>query len=382
LPRRSAIGHGRIMANPEDIETVVIIGAGLAGLTAGYVFSRKGFRPRILERELQVGIPWSRRHPQLTLNTHRTVSHLPGLNYPPGTGAFPKREAVVAHLAEFATLHDMPIEYGVDVQRVTREGANFCLQTSAGQIVTKNVVIAVGRDGLPSIPAWEGAEVFSGRIIHAADFGDALEYTGKSVLVVGGGNSGFDVLNHLSRVETKQVWLSMRSGAAVLPKRLKGFAVHRLSPIIDAVPTRVADAAISLTQWLAFGSVQGFGFPPPRYGAATRLASENVAIPVDDGAMTAIRSGRIQIVGDVAKFEHHQVFTAGGKAVSPDIVVAATGYTSRLQDLFAEEDIGLDRKNTPTEISGMWFIGMKPSLVSYFHNALKEAVRISGQLRP
>ncbi|KRB57071.1 hypothetical protein ASE04_28650 [Rhizobium sp. Root708] len=368
------------MTNPEPIEQVVIIGAGLSGLTAAYVLARKGIRARILEREMQIGVPWSKRHPQLTLNTHRSLSHLPELNYPAGTGAFPKRDAVIAHLSTFAMKHALPIEYGVDMEKIGRAATGFRLQTSAGEILTRNVVFAIGRDGKPRIPNWEGAGNFQGEVLHAAEFGHSQRYAGKRVLVAGGGNSGFDVLNHLMRVETAEAWFSVRGGAAVLPKRLKGFAVHRLSPLMDVVPASFADAAIALTQRLAFGDIATLGFPPARSGAATRLADENVAIPVDDGAIDAIRVGRIRLVGEIAKFTADTVFTKDGQSFAPDVVIAATGYASSLSDLLDDADVKINSTTMTSDTPGIWLIGMKPGLVSYFRNALNEATAMSKRI--
>jgi hypothetical protein len=70
-----------------------------------------------------------------------------------------------------------------------------------------------------------------------------------------------------------------------------------------------------------------------------------------------------------------------GMAITSEIVVAATGYTSQPSNLWVDDRIEPDLKTMTTGTSRIWFIGMEPSLVSYFRNALKEAVRISRQLR-
>jgi len=368
------------MTNPASIEPVVIIGAGLSGLTAAYILARKGISSRILEREMQVGVPWSKRHPQLTLNTHRGLSHLPDMDYPVGTSSFPKRDAVIAHLSAFALKHALPIEYGVDLEKIDRAAAGFRLQTSVGEILIRNVVLAVGRDGRATIPTWKGGDLFKGEVLHAAEFGHSKRYAGKRVLVVGGGNSGFDVLNHLARVKTAKVWFSVRGGTAVLPKRLKGFAVRRLSPLMEMMPTPFADAAMAITQRLAFGNIATLGFPAARVGAATRLAQEDVAIPVDEGAISAIRAGRIQLVGEIAKFTADSVFTVSGRSIAPDIVIAATGYSSGLSDLANEADIKINWKMMTSDTPGIWLIGMKPGLVSYFRSALNEATAMSKRI--
>ncbi|WP_426122971.1 FAD-dependent oxidoreductase [Pararhizobium sp. PWRC1-1] len=88
-----------------SVRDVVVIGSGLSGLTAAHVLKMHGIDTLILEKESDLGGRRERRHPQLTLNTHRVLSSLPGLKYPVGTGAFPKRDSVVAHLREFQDKH-------------------------------------------------------------------------------------------------------------------------------------------------------------------------------------------------------------------------------------------------------------------------------------
>ncbi|PYE23573.1 cation diffusion facilitator CzcD-associated flavoprotein CzcO [Rhizobium sp. PP-CC-3A-592] len=353
-----------------NVHDVVIIGAGLAGLTAAYVLRQNGISAIILEQEPEIGVSWQRRHPQLTLNTHRDLSTLPGARYPKGTGAFPKRDAVVRHLQAFAREHAFDIRHGVTVSSVTREdGGSFRIVSDAGEFHAAHVIMAVGRDTEKQLPAWDGLEHYDGDVRHAADFGNAQDYAGRSVLVVGGGNSGFDVLNHLSRVKTGPVWFSVRRGPSILPKRLLRFAVHRLSPVMQALPTPLVDRMIAATQHLAFGSLSRLGFPKGSHDAATRLVHDKIAIPVDDGAMAAIRSGQITVVRGVRSFERDAVILEDESRLTPDMVIVATGYgTSAL----AGEPVG----STP----GLWHMGLTPSLTSFFRETEREAAKIARSI--
>lgn len=368
-----------------NVERVVIVGAGLAGLTVAYHLKRLGIKNLILDKGGEIGASWSARHQQLTLNTHRSVSHLPGLQYQSGTPAFPKRDDVVRHLESFAQRHAFPIRFNVDVTGISKAGSCFVITSSTGPVFAEHVVIATGRDHDPRWPQIRGVETFTGQRIHASDFGDVKQYAGKRVLVVGGGNSGFDILNHLCRVDTEEVWLSVRSGSAVLPKRLRGIAVHRLSPLMDMLPSAFADLAIGFTQRLAFGNIQSFGFPKPGRGAATRLRCDHIAIPVDDGAMGAIKAGRIAVVREVDRVVGGTVYLAGGDIVEPDILIAATGYGPRLGCTLGDLSV-LDAKGNPilgsdnvsSSVPGLWFSGMTPGLVSYFRSVDREAGKIAA----
>lgn len=373
------------MPPTSSVHDVVVIGAGLAGLTAAYELKQRGIAALVLEKEKAVGLPWARRHPQLTLNTHRTLSSLPGLKYPPGTGAFPGRDAVIAHLRAFRDKHQFEIEYEVDVLCVQKRDDLFLIDTTVGTVRARHLIVATGRDAGPNIPPWKGLESFTGELVHAADFGDAQAYAGKTILVVGGGNSGFDVLNHLSRVDTKQVWFSVRRQPGLLPKRLGRFAVHRLSPLMAMLPSRMVDHLIAWTQRIALGNLSRHGFPPGPADAATRLARDNVAIAVDDGAIAAIRRGHISVVPEILEFAASRVMLSDGLSVEPDVVIAAVGYRSGLTSLLPPLAM-IDREDAAHvgveagAVSNLWFVGMKPSLTSYFHQARREARSIAGSI--
>lgn len=365
----------------------MVVGGGAAGLAAAHALTRAGVTTQILEREQRLAEPWHRRHDNLHLNTHRDLSSLPGVSYPAGTPAFPHRSAVVRHLNEFADTHQLPIAFGVDVDEIEFRGNHWLLRTSEGLKAARYVVIATGRDRQPFIPAWTGMEDFSGRIIHSADFGKASDYAGKKVLVVGAGNSGFDALNHLSRVGTGQIWLSARNGPSLLPKRIGKIAVHRISPLMANLPTWLADAVMAATQRLVFGDLTKYGLPPAPSGGASRLGSDYTAIAADDGAVEAIKAGRIIVVPQLREFRRDGVVLDNGQRIAPDIVIAATGYRTGLEPMLGKLGV-LDAKGVPLfngavndpKLPGLWFTGMRPSIRGCFANATIQAAAIAREI--
>ena len=365
---------------------LIVIGAGAAGLAAADALGRLGVPAIVLEKEMRLAEPWRRRHERLHLNTHRALSALPGLSYPPRTGAFPHKDVIVDHLEDFARERGLAVEFGVAVERIAGDGQGWLVHTSAGPRSAAHVIVATGRDRLPWMPDWPGAAAFRGKLIHAADFGTAEDYSGKSVLVIGAGNSGFDVLNHLSGVDTKHVWLSARHGPSLLPKRIGSVAVHRFAGFMAQLPTPIVDRMISATQRLVFGDLSRFGLPPAPKGGASRLGAEQIAIAVDDGAVAALKAGRITVAAPVASFDGAAVRLSDGAIIEPDVVIAGTGYRTGLEtmvgDLGVLDQKGVPKANggTPSGQPGLWFIGMRPSLTSYFHSAGLQAREIARQI--
>jgi len=367
---------------------VIVIGAGASGLAAADALARRGLPVLVLEMEAHVAGPWRRRHQRLSLNTHRVFSSLPGLAYPPGTPAFPSREQVIAYLERYVEERGLKVEFGFEVVSIEPDGNGWTVGSRDGrQRHAAHVVFATGHDKVPWMPDWPGMAGFTGRLVHAADFGRVEDYAGKRVLVVGAGNSGFDVLNHLSAGKAERIWLSVRQGPSLLPKRVGKVAVHRFAGMMERLPTAVTDLAIAATQRAVLGDIRRLGLPRAPSGGATRLRDEQIAIPVDDGAIAAMRAGRIAIVAPVARFEGDRVVLADGSSLDADVVIAATGYRTGLETILdglrvVDATTGRPKATgaEPTGQKGLWFIGMRPGITGHFHSAGREARALAATI--
>lgn len=371
----------------EHVKPVVIVGAGLSGLACAEALARRKIPVTVLEAEDRVAGPWRRRHPQLRLNIHRHFARLPGRRMPAEDGAFVRRDTVVGYLEDYADALPVTIEYGVAVQQVERAGDRWRLETSRGPIECAHVIFATGRDRIPQIPDWPGRSTFRGEIIHAADLGDVSRFDGKRVLVVGAGNSGGDVLNHLARHTSAQVTISVRYGPAIVPVRIFGFPLHRAANLFAALPLWLADPAFRLTERLFLGNLRRYGLTSHPKGGGTRLAEDGVAFAMDDGFVAAIKSGRFRVRGPVARFGADRVVFGDGGSVQPDVVIAATGYRTGLEPLLGHLGV-LDDQGQPLcpmgeadpDNPGLWFTGYRAVMQGYFHAAGVAAARIADRI--
>ena len=84
---------------PQD---VIILGAGTSGLSIAKCLLNKGIKPLVVEEAAAVASSWRKRHPQLSLNTHRSLSALPGKAIDKRLGDFVKRDDYVAYVEAFA----------------------------------------------------------------------------------------------------------------------------------------------------------------------------------------------------------------------------------------------------------------------------------------
>jgi Pyridine nucleotide-disulphide oxidoreductase len=366
---------------------VVIIGAGLSGLSAAYALRQKGIDALILEKEQRIAEPWRKRHPQLHLNTHRRLSSLPGYPLSPDGPGFPSRDEVIGYLERYALATEANIRYATKVENLRRSGGRWSLETSTGTVHARYVIFATGKEHTPSIPDWPGKQKWRGRLIHSAELGDVAQYADKDILVVGAGNSGTDVLNHLARVPTHSVQVSIRHGSTIVPTWFAGFPVQLGSPVMEKLPLWLLDKVLAATEWLAFGDLRRFGIPK-RAGGASRLIREGISPAIDRGFVSALKAGDARIVNAVSRFTKDAVVLADGKRLQPQIVIAATGYrtglTSLLDKIGVLNDRGLpvcDAIGEAIDVPGLWFAGMSPRLTGYFWAARRNSGPMAEAIR-
>lgn len=73
------------------------------------------------------------------------------------------------------------------------------------------VVVATGHFSVPNTPYFEGFENFNGRILHAHDFRDALEFKGKDILIVGSSYSAEDIGSQCFKYGARTITFSYRT---------------------------------------------------------------------------------------------------------------------------------------------------------------------------
>ncbi len=123
------------------------------------------------------------------------------------------------------------------------------------------VVVATGPDATAVVPSWPGLSGYTGHVHHAGKFRNVSDVAGKDVLVVGAGNSGVDLLNHLIGSSAGRLWLSARSGIDVAPKTFAGVPTHLSAVAGRRLPTRTQDILLRAIQSLAFGDLTSYGLP-------------------------------------------------------------------------------------------------------------------------
>src|SRR4051794_5219204 len=205
---------------PVERVEVAVIGAGQAGLTMGYLLARQGRRFVILEAADSLGAGWRTRWDSLTLFTSRRYSSLAGLEFPGDPDGYPTRDDVIASLEQYAAAFTLPVELNSPVRSLSGEGDRFRLRLDDRRIEADQIVVATGAFQVPHVPRLVGElapEVFQ---THSTGYRRPSDVPAGTVLVAGGGNTGYQIAKELSA--THQVKLAVGSRQKPLPQRLLG----------------------------------------------------------------------------------------------------------------------------------------------------------------
>lgn len=367
---------------PED---VVIVGAGPAGLAAAHELRRTGIAPHLIDQADRVASSWRRRHDQLRLNTHRWFSHQPGRRIARHLGAYPARDDYVAYLEDYLAWSGIEVEFGVTANRIDRgTRGGWHVDTDADPLEAGNVIVATGSDRLPWTPAWPGLERYRGKLLHAGEFRHADDFAGKRVLLVGAGNSGVDIGNHLAAVDIGPSWVSVRNGPTIAPQYVFGIPMHPLLVGLRWLPIKLQDFNVRLVSRLALGDLAQYGMPRPPKGALTRQIEDGVTLSVDNGFTAALKQGRFEVVPPIESLDERLVHLQDGRVLEPEAIICATGYRLGLEPLVGHLDV-LDERGRPRWIAdrsspdhaGLWFLGQNSSTYGNMHIRRGEARRLA-----
>ena len=199
---------------------VVVVGSGQAGLAVGYFLAHQGRRFVILDGADSIGATWRSRWDSLVLFTPRRYDSLPGLGFPGEPDGYPTRDEVVTYLEQYASTFELPVELGSDVRALTTNGATFCLELADRRIEADQVVVATGPFQTPRVPEVArrlAPEVFQA---HSAAYRKPSDVPAGTVVVVGGGNTGYQIAAELSA--THSVHLAVGGRQPPLPQKLLG----------------------------------------------------------------------------------------------------------------------------------------------------------------
>ena len=318
----------------------IVIGAGQAGLAAGYHLQRAGVRFTLLEAGLQAGGSWPNYYDSLTLFSPARFSSLPGLPLPGDPERYPKRDEVASYLQQYAAHFNLPITTSAKVASVERGDAAFHLVTESGaHYQARSLVAATGSFHRPNLPQLPGQTEFRGTVIHSSAYRNPEPFRGQRVLVVGARNSAVQIGVELAQVA--QTTLATREPLRFKPQRIHGQDIH-------------------FWWWLTgFDRVELASLPGK---VVSQLSSSGV---LDTGKyQAAIAAGRPDHRPMFQSFTRDGVIWADGREEAVDTVIFATGYKPNLDflaPLGAIDDTGqaCQQGGVSLTVPGLYYVGLQ-----------------------
>jgi putative flavoprotein involved in K+ transport len=199
---------------------VIVVGGGQAGLALGYHLAKQGRDFTILEAASEPAAAWRERWDSLKLFTSARYDGLPGMDFPGDPDRYPTRDEVADYLTEYARRFDLPVELNSRVKAVRRQGDRYLVELGDRTYEAQQVVIATGPFQAPLVPPL-AQDLGDGVMqMHSTAYRSPESLPEGRVLVVGGGNTGFQIAQELSA--SREVHLSIGSRQTPLPQRILG----------------------------------------------------------------------------------------------------------------------------------------------------------------
>lgn len=343
--------------SPVDHVDVIVIGAGLSGIGAGYhLQTRCPDRDYlILEARSAIGGTWDLfRYPGVRSDSDM---HTLGYSFRPWREdkAIADGPAILRYVRETAS------EYGIDRHirfdhrvvaaewssdddrwslRVDHDGAEIIFTCSFLMVCAGYYSYAGGYR-----PAFRGEERFTGPIVHPQDWPADLEYEGARIVVIGSGATAITLVPalaeraaHVTMLQRSPTYVVSRPDrdriANSLHRWLPEGLAHRLIRLKNTwfqqvVYRRTRTDPDGVRRKLLDGVRAGLG---PDYDVDTHFTptydpwDQRLCLIPNGDLFSAIRSGRATVVTDhIAEFDATGIALHSGEHLDADIIVTATG---------------------------------------------------------
>jgi putative flavoprotein involved in K+ transport len=314
----------------------VIIGSAQAGLSMAYHLKKMSKNFIVVDGEKEIGASWLNRWDSLKLFTPTEYNHLPGFKFDAPKGYYPDKFEVANYFKSYVKEFDIPIQFNTLIQSVRKTNKGFHVEHKDGEFETKNVIVATGPFHTPYTPPCH-TKISKDTIQMHSNFYTAInQLQVGDALVVGGGDSGYQILDELSKDKSRTVYFSGDTSVRSIPQ-------HFLGKTLWWWFTLVGFLSFNKYSWIGKKIMK---ITQPVIGTDTKeiLSRDNV-----------ISSGR---TNDAL---NEDVFFDSGKISTIKNIVWATGYRPNFTWI---EGLELGSNNYPknyrgvSNIDGLYFIGL------------------------
>jgi putative flavoprotein involved in K+ transport len=338
---------------------VLIVGGGQGGIALGARLRQLGVPTIIIDKHARPGDQWRGRYKSLCLHDPVWYDHLPYLKFPDNWPVFSPKDKIADWLESYTATMELNYWSGTEATSARYDEAarewTVTVEREGQPVVLRprQLVLATGLSGRPSLPDFPGRDVFRGDQHHSSAHPGPDGYAGKKCVVIGSNNSAFDICGalwetgadvtmvqrsstHIVRSDTlMEIGLgalysedALAAGVttekadlifASLPYRI----LHQLQiPLYEQVRERDKDFYDRLEQagfWHDWG--------PDGSGLFMKYLRRGSGYYIDVGAAELVANGDVKLArGQVDHLTETAVVLADGTELDADLVVYATGY--------------------------------------------------------
>ena len=381
--------------------TVLVVGGGQAGLSIAARLTQLQVDTLIVDREQRIGDNWRKRYHALTLHNQVHVNHLPYIPFPPNWPTYIPKDKLAGWFEAYVESMELnywtATEFEGGAYGEREERWSVVLRRADGtkrEMHPRHIVMATGVSGIPSLPDIPTLRNFGGKILHSSQYDDGEPWKGKSVLVIGTGNSGHDIAQDLYSSGAK-VTLVQRSATLIVniePSAQLPYALYGEGPPLEDCDLIAMSMPLSVTrkshillteqakdldrELLAGLERVGFklDYGEDGTGWQFKYLTRGGGYYFNVGCSDLIVSGEIGLVqfSDIAEFIPEGARMRTRETLAVDLIVLATGYKGQeclVRKLFGDDVAtrvgpiwgfgdGQELRNmfTRTTQPGLWFI--------------------------
>jgi putative flavoprotein involved in K+ transport len=340
----------------------LIIGGGQGGIILGARLKQLEVPTIIIEKNNRPGDSWRNRYKSLCLHDPVWYDHLPYLPFPDHWPIFSPKDKIGDWLEMYTKVMELNYWHSTECRsaRYDEQTQEWTVTVDRGGetvvLRPKQLVLATGMSGIPSVPEIPGAHTFKGKQHHSGKHTSGEEYSGKTCVVVGSCNSAHDICADLwehgadvtmiqrssTHVAKSDSLMELALGGLYSESAVKaGITTDTADLIFASVPFKIMhtfhipvykEIAERDAEYYARLKKAGFllDFGEDGSGLFMKYLRRGSGYYIDVGASELIADGRIKLKSGVGieRIKEHSLVLSDGTELPADLIVYATGYGS------------------------------------------------------
>ncbi|CAN0878943.1 Probable indole-3-pyruvate monooxygenase YUCCA11 [Linum grandiflorum] len=314
--RRTMVSFGDVILDKTfskmEETTVIIVGAGPAGLATSACLNMYSIPNILLEREDCCASLWRKRaYDRLKLHLAKQFCQLPHMPFPPKSPKFVPRNEFLNYLDDYVSKFEISPRYMKNVEGAIHDGERWrvkvkelCQEADCEEKVYlgKYLVVASGENCEGIVPELPGLEQFNGEVIHSNQYHNGERFKGKDVLVVGCGNSGMEIAHDLTNCGAKTS-IVIRSPVHILTKKITDLGMH----LIRYLPVKIVDAIVVARARDGHNLFNENGMPMRKFPNNWKGKNDIYCVGFGGKGLNGISNDAIQVATHIKKKIMHEL---------------------------------------------------------------------------